>query len=171
VTLDELPHAVQILSSTGLIEPERDKPTVTEASQHRADFSYHPHAVNEQVAVHCYTDYKSDTPTGRTRKLEVYLADGDSEPDIVANYDVKFDASGKLAIPGSVTVDVPGTRLTQAFPEDTITLTYQKILNAFKKPYEQAQKDPSILTLENYKPIAQQVATIHHQWTTLMAAK
>lgn len=164
-THDELPHAVQIVAATGLIDATKDKPKVTRAEPLKVSVDYTPENVAETVTLNTYTDTLCATESGRIRKLKIYLEDGDPEADIVADYDIKFNDQGEYISGGSLWIDTPAYKLQEAFPEDTLSLMYTKIVKAIQKPWQAFQADRSILTLDRYRPIAEQVSKIHESWS------
>lgn len=163
---DELPHAIQILASTGLINPEKSEPTVTLAETCRISTQYQSLFNNAPIQVNSFLDQAYNTTSKRKRELRIYLNDGDAEPDVIVNYDVLFNRSGQLQKPGSIAIDLPDRKENEFFPENTMAKMYNVIFNAMQKKPADFEKDKTILRLQSYLPIIKQLEKIEKQWSS-----
>lgn len=168
---DELPHAIQILASTGLIDPIDSNPEVNLAEPLKVGVKYQSAFNTAPIQVNAFLDTTYNTPSKRKRELRIYLKDDDPEADIVADFDVYFDKNGQLQHPGSIqtiTVDLPTEKKISSFSENTMKLMYTTIFKAMKQNFEKFQRDPTVLTLKNYLPIIDQIRLINEAWEKQM---
>lgn len=172
----ELPHVLQILSSTGIMDfTKNNNPVVTKASQEAVAVSFNPDGIEGGVDVLAHVGKRCDTETGRMRRLEVFLDDGDPEPDVIVDYDSRFDKKGKLIRGGEVLVDVGRGKAREqriistktVYIEDMVEM-YRSILRAFKNSYAEYVRNPSVLTLERYEPLLKTISHIHGLWKDKM---
>ena len=175
--LSEMPHVVQLLSAIGFIDLEQHRPEV-KGTDTRVDVIYRPGNIAEGIHLRSDLNWhpaqmvKAHYPTWDVQKrlLKVYLGDAPNEAALVADFWIKFDRSGDVALkPGKLTLLERGqngqaTRLTRAFVDDQLLNMNRKIYAAFRQDFAHFQRDPDNLSLTRYGVVGRQLMTIESAW-------
>jgi hypothetical protein len=170
----EFPHEVEILSSTDIINFNKEQnPFIVSATRSRMDVHYYDKNIKEGIDISTDLEKKADTPSGRKFEMKVFLDDGDNKPDIITDYDVRFNnGSSECLKSGSVEVNIAQGAKTvhwkEQINENKLIQMYKRIFAAFKKPATEGDKD--ILTLKKYIPSAKQVMKAQKNWEDYMLA-
>ena len=172
----ELPHALQLLGSIGLVDFERDAPRV-DGTETLVTLAYHPPKIAEGVHICAGTDYRP--PAERKRlypgwdyqepTLKIYFDDGSDAPGLAVDFWIKFIRSGDIAIrPGLLRIRGAGHTASRYlelnFVDDQLLRMNRAIYTAFDQPFEQFQADPAVLSLARYRPIGEQLMAIQAAW-------
>ena len=180
--LSELPHAIQLLESIGLIDLARHEPDVT-GDEVCVEVVYRPANITEGIHVRASLDW---TPEDRiklqyphwdvqNRSLRVYLDDDQSEPALCVDFWVKFDRTGRFAIrPGRLILPEPArsdarNSLLMEFVDDQLLNMLRKIYTAFAQDFEEFQLDNGVLSLDRYANIGKQLMLIEQAWSGAIA--
>ena len=173
----ELPHVLQLLASIGLVDFDQHRPEVS-GTNTQVEVVYRPHNVRRGVRVRADVDWQPASSVKRKypqwdvqeRKLKIFLTDDHPEAALEVDFWIKFDRSGDAVIrPGQLTVrENIGTDQAQAlslnFVEDQLLNMNRKIYGAFGQEFRQFQNDHTILSLECYQSIGNQIMWIQHEW-------
>lgn len=161
----ELPHALQIVYSTGLTDFEDTEMSADSESQTKSRVSVNLSNVRNiegGISINSDLQMGDRLDKRRERLLKVYLDDDDPEPDIVVDYDAQFTPSGVCKKLPEICCDVKkdGKRTTWRLPivEDNLNVMYDRMLNFFQNPKTDA------LTLEGYKPVADTIGEAQQRW-------
>jgi CRP-like cAMP-binding protein len=172
----ELPHVLQLLCSTGLIDIPRDTPDVR-GTPTLVELAYHPQEIVDGVYVRAGTDYRPSPGEKRNypnwdyqlRVLKVFFDANAAEPELAIDFWIKFIRSGDIAIrPGQIRIrdagDAAPRFLELNFVDDQLLRMNRAIFAAFAQPYERFQHDPRVLSLERYRAIGEQLMAIQAAW-------
>lgn len=172
----ELPHALQLLASIGLVNIAEDIPEVT-GTETLVTLAYHPKQIVDGVYVRASTDYHPSPMTKlhypnwdyQERMLKVYFAPDSVTPELAVDFWIKFIRSGDIAIrPGQVRIYDTGQATTRQielqFVDDQLLRMNHAIYDAFAQPFEQFQGNPRVLSLERYRPIGERLMAIQEAW-------
>lgn len=161
----ELPHALQIVHSTGLTDFIDTEMTANPEEQTESRVSLNLSNVRD---VEGGISINSDLQMGdrldkkRERLLKIYLNDDDPEPDIVVDYDAQFSPDGTCQKLPEIRCDVKkhGKRTAWSLPivEDNLNVMYKRMLGFFDSKKEDA------LTLQAYKPVADTIGQAQSLW-------
>lgn len=161
----ELPHALQIVYSTGLTDFVGATMTATPDSQTESRVSVN---LSEVKGVEDGISINSDLQMGdrldkkRERLVKVYLNDDDDEPDVIVDYDAQFLPDGTCQKLPEIRCDIKkdGKRTEWSLPvvEDNLNVMYKRMLDYL----EDGKTDA--LTLEGYSPVAQNISRAQSLW-------
>ncbi|HEY1296158.1 MAG TPA: cyclic nucleotide-binding domain-containing protein [Chloroflexota bacterium] len=176
--LSELPHALQLLDTIGLVDLAHHEPEVS-GDAILVDVVYRPTNITSGVHVRASLDWtpedevKAQYPDWdvQNRSMRIYVRDGQQEPSLVVDFWVKFDRTGRFAIrPGRLIVpesDEPHARnsVVLEFVDDQLLTMLRKIYTAFHQSFQEFQRDDTILSLDRYAHVGRQLMTIEQAWT------
>lgn len=176
----ELPHALQILTTVGLIDFNKHVPEVS-GTDTMVNVIYRPQYIKQGVHIHASNDLQPDLPVKsqfplwdiQERSLKIYSSSKSLQPDLEVDLWIKFDSSGELAIrPGKLVItdtDEQGLqqRLALNFVEDQLLEMNLKIYEAFQQSFTKFQNDSRILSLQGYNSVGQQIMLIQQLWETV----
>lgn len=176
----ELPHALQLLTSIGLIDFDKHVPEVS-GTDTVVNVIYRPDNIRQGVHIQASIDmqpsphFKSNYPTWdiQERSLKIYFEGNSIQPDVEADFWIKFNRSGDVAIrPGKLVIvdaDEYGHQqiLVRNFIEDQLLQMNLKIYESFQQNFIEFQNDSRILSLERYASIGQQIMLIQHVWESV----
>ncbi|MBV6626731.1 MAG: Gfo/Idh/MocA family oxidoreductase [Rivularia sp. (in: Bacteria)] len=173
----ELPHALQLVSSIGLADLSKDIPEVS-GTDTAVNIVYRSEAIREGIHIHTNIDIKPLTYLKKQfplwdiqeRSLKIYLWENSVQPELEVDFWVKFDSSGELAIrPGKLRIldseltDKPEI-LELTFQEDQLLRMNQCIYQAFAQNAAEFNNNETVLSLEKYGSIGQQIMQIMRLW-------
>lgn len=173
----ELPHALQLLNSIGLIDFHKHLPEVS-GTDTVVNVIYRPENITQGIHIQASIDLaphplvKSRFPLWdiQERCLKIYLQKNSVEPNLKADFWIKFDRSGEVAVrPGELVIldnDEYGNqqKLTLNFVDDQLLHMNIKIYEAFQKGFIEFQNNNHILSLDRYGSIGQQIMLIQQMW-------
>ncbi len=169
----ELPHALQIIHSTGLTDFDRTILVLNPKRQSESCVNVrygNIKGVKNGIQINSDLNKGDRTDEKRERYLRVYLNDDDPEADIVADYNAEFDSEGNCTRLPSVSLDInKGGEHLEAkieIDEDNLESMYEKIFRYFK-----TGDDTDVLTLEKFQPVQEQIAVIQNIWSDIIAQK
>ena len=176
--LSELPHAIQLLDSIGLVDLAHNEPDVS-GDEILVEVVYRPANITSGIHVRASLDWtpgdkaKSQYPDWdvQNRSLRIYLRDGQQEPSLAVDFWVKFDRTGRFAVrPGRLILpesdgsDVRNSVVLE-FVDDQLLTMLRKIYAAFDQNFEEFQLDERILSLDRYAHVGKQLMAIEQAWT------
>ena len=161
----ELPHALQIVYSTGLTDfvgtqmhAKPDEQTSSRVSLDLTDVR----DVAEGISINSDLQMGDRLDKKRERLLKVYLNDDDPDPDIIVDYDAQFAPDGTCQKLPEIICDVKkgGKRTAWSLPivEDNLNVMYDRMLGFFDG------KKKDALTLQAYKPVADTIGKAQDLW-------
>ena len=161
----ELPHALQIVYSTGLTDfvgtQMRANPDEQTSSRVSLDLT-DVRDVAEGISINSDLQMGDRLDKKRERLLKVYLNDDDPEPDIIVDYDAQFAPDGTCQKLPEIICDVKkgGKRTAWRLPivEDNLNVMYDRMLGFFDG------KKKDALTLQAYKPVADTIGKAQDLW-------
>lgn len=161
----ELPHALQIVYSTGLTDFVGSTMTATPDFQTESRVSVN---LSEVKGIEDGISINSDLQMGdrldkrRERLVKVYLDDDDNEPDVIVDYDAQFTPDGICKKLPEIRCDIKkdGKRTEWRLPvvEDNLNVMYGRMLDYFENDSTDA------LTLEGYSPVAENISKAQTLW-------
>jgi hypothetical protein len=173
----ELPHALQLLASIGLLDCKTNHPKVTSTPTAVTACYDSEHApggivVKTDVDWRPHQELKQQYPENwdiQNRVLKIYLTANSHTPEIMVDFWIKFDRDGKYAIrPGFIhIIDCQETNTSPIqlqFVEDQLSKMNETIYQAFQQPYEQFQQDRHVLNVRNYLDLGKQILAIQSAW-------
>ena len=165
----ELPHALQIVYSTGLTDFDGSTMSAQPTEQTRSRVSVN---LSEVKGVEDGIYINSDLQMGdkldkrRERLLKIYLNDDDPEPDVVVDYDAQFAPDGTCQKLPEIRCDIKkdGKRSEWTLPvvEDNLNVMYSRMLDYFEDDTTDA------LTLEGYAPVARNISQAQTLWKNIV---
>lgn len=174
--LSEMPHVLQLVESTGLLDLTEYKPHVS-GTESLVEVDYFP--PNIEKGIHLKADLEFVPKKNHKRKypdwdiqirtFKVYLTAESKEPEIEVDFWIKFDRTGDVAIrPGHFLIrdenEAVHHTLGINFIDDQLLKMNYKIFESFKQDFDSFQKDPSVLTLERYNGIGHQLMVVERLW-------
>jgi len=175
----ELPHAVQLLSSIGVIDVAHDTPEVA-GTDTQVTLTYRPRHIVDGVYVRAGIDYQPSACQKRSspmwdhqeRTLNVYLESDPSVPWLMADFWMKFTRSGDIAIrPGRLRMNEPDERgpryLELQVVDDQLLTMNRAIYASFDQDFELFQRDPRVMSLDRYRAIGEHLMRIQEEWDAL----
>lgn len=172
--LCEFPHVLQILSSTGLMDFNKNsyKAKITEATKTKLALEYtNVRNISDKVEIETDLNYIGDKISDKKRLLEIYLNDDKPNPAIIVDYNVMFDSDGICIKPATINVDIQKNEKNikwawnlEKTKEDNLESMYKDIFRKFNNTDNEKYLKNRILTLENYIPIAKEVSKIQRLW-------
>ena len=175
--LSELPHAIQLLETIGLVDLAQHEPEVS-GDEVCVEVVYRPANITEGIHIHASLDWKPEEGIKsqyphwdvQNRSLKIYLDDGQVRPSLCVDFWVKFDRTGRFAIrPGRVTL--PGlasvgerSSLRMDFVDDQLLNMLTKIYAAFGQDFKGFQSDDTVLSLDRYANVGKQLMLIEQEW-------
>ncbi len=161
----ELPHALQIVYSTGITDFSDAKMTAVPEEQTDSRVSVKLQNVRDvegDISINSDLQMGDRLDKKRERLLKIYLNDDDPDPDIVVDYDAQFSPDGTCQKLPEIRCDVKkhGKRTTWRLPiiEDNLNVMYKRMLGFFDSKKEDA------LTLQAYKPVADRIGEAQQLW-------
>jgi CRP-like cAMP-binding protein len=175
--LSELPHALQLLESIGLVDLGQHEPEVR-GDEVVVEVMYRPANITEGLHVRASLDWtperwvKLQYPHWdvQNRSLRVYLDQDQTKPSLSVDFWVKFDRTGRFAIrPGRLMLPGPDSSdgrngLLLEFVDDQLLNMLQKIYAAFDQDFEEFQSDERVLSLDRYANVGRQLMLIEQAW-------
>ncbi len=162
----ELPHALQIVYSTGITDFTDAQMYVNPDEQTDSRVSVNIQNIpNVEGGISINSDLKMGDKLDKKRErlLKIYLNDDDPEPDIIVDYDAQFTPDGICKKLPEIHCDIKkhGKRTTWSLPivEDNLNVMYRRMLGFFDSKKEDA------LTLQAYKPVADKIGEAQQLWT------
>ncbi len=161
----ELPHALQIVYSTGLTDfvgthmhANPDEQTESRVSIDLTNI----HDVADGITINSDLQMGDRLDKKRERLLKIYLNDDDPEPDIIVDYDAQFAPDGTCQKFPEIICDIKkdGRRTAWRLPivEDNLNVMYERMLGFFDG------KKKDALTLQEYKPVADTIGKAQDLW-------
>ncbi|MDJ0621242.1 MAG: Gfo/Idh/MocA family oxidoreductase [Calothrix sp. MO_192.B10] len=180
----ELPHALQIITSSGLMDFEEQESQV-KGGLDEVEVIFYSEQITEGVHILSEIDMKPPFQIKRKysdwdvqeRSLKLYFSDSTTIPSLEVDFWIKFDSSGTFALrPGQIIIrdsEASGDHqlLKLNFVEDQLRNMNYKIYKAFDQDFFSFQSDASVLSLERYKTIGQQIMDIQQKWSQLSKIK
>lgn len=166
----ELPHALQIVQSSGLMNLEDAAIKMCNINQSKSAVNVSLYSKDVKKGIHINSDLQKGIHTDKRREriVKIYLNDDDKEADIIADYDAFFE-NGVCKKPASISVDIlKGNVLTKwkkEIHEDNMDKMYQSMFEAFEG------KENDALTLEKYEPIAKVIGQVQKIWSYMKKDK
>lgn len=161
----ELPHALQIVYSTGITDFDGTDMYVNPDTQTRSSVSLDLTNVSDvEGGIHINSDLKMGDRLDKKRErlLKVYLDDDDPEPDIIVDYDAQFAPDGTCQKLPEISCDLKknGKRVAWKIPilEDNLNVMYERMLGFL------GEKQSDALTLEKYQPVAENISKAQQLW-------
>lgn len=161
----ELPHALQIVNSTGITDFADTDMYADPDGQSESSVSIDLSNVkNVEGGIHINSDLKMGDRLDKKRErlLKVYLDDDDPEPDIIVDYDAQFTPNGVCQKLPEISCDIKkdGKRIAWKLPiiEDNLNVMYKRMLGYFGIEQSDA------LTLEKYQPVAESISKAQELW-------
>lgn len=173
----ELPHALQLVYSIGLVDFNQDSLEVS-GTDTEVNIVYRPEGITEGIHIHSSIDMKPSADIKnqyplwdiQERYLKIYLSENSLQPELEVDFWVKFDSWGEVAIrPGKLRIlddqftDNPEI-LELNFMEDQLLKMNQAIYKAFAQNTAEFENDNTVLSLKKYSPIGEQIMLIKELW-------
>ena len=163
--MQELPHALQIVYSTGMSDLDKIKAVLEKnlQSKSRVNVSLQNSSnITQDISINSDL-HKTDLGDKRRERLvKIYLSKNDEHAVIIADYDALFNEKGKCEKYPSISYEISDKNQakgqTLAVIEDNMDTMYETIIKRFKG------EDNNALTLDKYKPIAETLFDVHKQW-------
>lgn len=176
----ELPHALQLIASSGLMDFEEQESQV-KGNLDGVEVIFYPEQITEGVHIFSKIDLKPSLEIKRKypdwdvqeRCIKLYFSDSTTIASLEVDFWIKFDSSGAFALrPGEIIIrDDEGSGKHQIlklnFVEDQLRNMNYKIYKAFEQDFFSFQSDTSVLSLERYKAIGEQIMDIQEKWSQL----
>lgn len=167
----EMPHALQILYSTGIFDFGDEKyyldPNKQSKSAVHVEFKKVP-GIKEGITINSDLQKGDKTNLRRERLLKIYLNDDDPEADIITDYDAQFE-KGICTKPASIMVDITKdgktTKLSTEILEDNMDVMYESMFDYLRGENNNA------LTIDDYEPIAMKISQIQTDWEKALKSK
>ncbi len=160
----EMPHALQIVHSTGLMDLDDAEILMDSKKQSKSAVNVtliDKKSVKDDIEINSDLQKGDKTDLKRERVLKIYLDDDDKDADIICDYDAQFENSICTKTP-SIEVDITKNGIRRAFKkeiiEDNMDKMYENMFDYFNK------KSSDALTLEDYEPIARKISQIQALW-------
>jgi CRP-like cAMP-binding protein len=175
--LSELPHAIQLLESIGLVDLAQHQPEVS-GNEVSVEAVYRPTNITDGIHVRASLDWTPDEWVKvqyphwdvQNRSLRVYLHQDQSEPSMSVDFWVKFDRTGRYAIrPGNLILPDDRNsewrdRLRMDFVDDQLLTMLRKIYAAFDQDFSEFQSDERVMPLDRYANVGKQLMVIEKIW-------
>ncbi|NES76604.1 MULTISPECIES: Gfo/Idh/MocA family oxidoreductase [unclassified Okeania] len=178
----ELPHALQLLSSIGIIDFNNylSLPEVSGTNTF-VNAIYQVKNIQDKIYVRSNIDIqpnpaiKKEYPLWdiQERRLKIYFDQDNTQPNIEVDFWMKFDYSGDFALrPGKLIIRDDDNfnnqeQLILNIVDDQLLNMNLKIYAAFQQNFADFQNDQNILSLERYLPIGKQIMLIQNLWKSL----
>ena len=182
----ELPHALQLLSSIGIIDFNHycSLPEVSGTNTF-VNAIYQVKNIKNKVHVRSNIDMlanaaiKKEHPLWdiQERRLKIYFDEENTQPNIEVDFWIKFDYSGDFVLrPGKLIIKDNENcsnqeQLVLNIVDDQLLNMNLKIYEAFQQNFVDFQNDRNILSLERYLPIGQQIMLIQNIWKSFQEEK
>lgn len=161
----ELPHALQMVYSTGItdfkdteMKADKDKQSKSRVNIELSNVK----GIKDGITINSDLQMGDKLDKRRERLLKIYLNDDDKEPDIIADYDALFSSEGEClkrpTIEYDVTKDGERTHWKVPIEEDNLNIMYEEMFNFFEG------KENNALTLEEYTPVAEEICEAQEKW-------
>ncbi|OGI00722.1 MAG: hypothetical protein A2Y25_11670 [Candidatus Melainabacteria bacterium GWF2_37_15] len=183
--LSELPHALQILESSGLINSKLDIPHLFEASPSKVAVRYKPAGTETDIRAFVDLQAKPGELEWIDRRLDLWF-DNNKLPvklpekrpsDIRVNFNIRFDDNcqnvirkGSIKLQDWLKVLLKEDNLEFGKNEDNLQKAYKRILNKFRKQTQgsdnvnTSQQSSEVLEFSEYLPLAKQLINIQKLW-------
>ncbi len=165
----ELPHALQIIQSSGLMDLDEASIKMCNINQSKSAVNISLFSKDVKKGIHINSDLQkgANTDKKRERLVKIYLNDDDKEADIIADYDAFFE-NGECKKPASISVDILKnnvlTKWKKDIHEDNMDKMYQSMFEAFEG------RENDALTLDEYEPVARKIGQIQKMWSSTKKA-
>ena len=162
--LQELPHAAQIVYSTGITDLNKIKLVMEKYLQTKSRVNVNLQnisGIEKDITLNSDLQMKERLAKQRERLLEVYLTNSDDVLKITADYDAKFNNKGiceKLPSIQIESLNKPDIFWKYEIHEDNMEAMYEQIFN-----YIKGEKNDS-LTVSKYHPIAKFLCKVEKIW-------
>jgi len=169
----ELPHALQIVYSTGLTDFKNVKMSLDPKKQSKSRVNVKiedkKSKIEGGILINSDLNMGDKLTRQRERLLKIYLDDEDRAPDIVIDYDAKFTPSGKCIkhpyIKYDVTKDGKRVHWEKEITEDNMNVMYDKIFGYFNGDKSATR---TALTLDRYTPISNCICNVQKMWENIV---
>jgi CRP-like cAMP-binding protein len=174
--LSELPHAMQLLESIGLVDLAQHQPAVS-GDEDCVEVVYRPTNITEGIHVRASLDWTPNEQIKlqyphwdvQNRSLKVYLHQDHIDPSISVDFWVKFDRTGRFAIrPGKLTITETSSSDNNCIPidyvDDQLMNMLCKIYAAFDQERHEFQIDERVMPLDRYANVGKQLMLIEKIW-------
>lgn len=163
----EMPHALQIVQSTGLCDlngatVEMDEDEQTKSAVGATLISPD---VKGGIKIHSDLQKGDKTTLDRERVLKIYLDDEDEEADIICDYDAKFvdlKCTKKPSVSVDISKDGKRTSWKREIDEDNMDKMYESMYDYFRLGKGDA------LTIEAYEPVVRKISQIQSEWERMI---
>ena len=164
--LQELPHALQILYSTGLVKDLKSIRTVMDKklqSESRVNLKMqNVDGVREGITVNSDLKSGNKLKSNRERKVEILLDEDINKGKITADYDAVFDADGTCKKYPEIVYEYNDgptpQKISYVIKEDNINKMYEEM---FKTMNDESNRS---LTIDDYKPLAEYLSDVEAKW-------
>jgi CRP-like cAMP-binding protein len=174
--LSELPHAMQLLESIGLVDLAQHQPDVS-GDEVSVEVVYRPANITEGIHVRASLDWTPDEQIKlqyphwdiQNRSLKVYLHQNQSDPSVSVDFWVKFDRTGRFAIrPGKLTLTEHSSpdysSVLVDYVDDQLLNMLHKVYASFDQDYNEFQIDERVMSLDRYANVGKQLMSIERIW-------
>ena len=168
--LQELPHAAQIVYSTGLTDLEKIKFVMEKYLQSKSRVNVklqNVEDIEKNIKLNSDLQMKDKLQKQRERLLEIYLTDGEDILKITADYDAKFNDKGSCEKLPSIQIESLNSSdkyWKYEIYEDNMDAMYKQMFD-----YIQGKENNS-LTVTKYHPIAKFLCNIEKKWKAYTSA-
>ena len=173
--LCELPHAIQILESMGVLkEAVRDK---VKGDEYSVIVSYQSPKVRNGIHAIAEMDYQRTQAQKnlypqwdyQERTLKVFTEKDSVRPIIEVDFWIKFSRSGESVthLGKYTTYETDGSVLSHGIGEDLLMNMQTTIFEAFKDSYEVFLKNPLVMPLNRYQKVGLELLKINDLWVEL----
>ena len=167
--IQELPHALQIVYSTGLTDLKKIKLIMQKFMQSKSRVNVslkNVNGINDGISLNSDLQMGDKLKDRRERSLNIFLHNDDGvKARIFADYDARFE-NGICKKPPSLSYECTygdkKEHWEQIINEDNMNVMYEAILGAFKG-YEGEG-----LTLKLYKPIVEVLSKVQETWENIV---
>ena len=159
--LQELPHAMQIVYTSGITNLEKIKLVLKQCLQSRSCVNANiidNNLPKTSITLNTDLQMKERLNKRRERLAKIYLEKDGESALVTADYDADFYQNGTCIKRPSISFESPGLKMKFDISEDNMNVMYKSM---FK--YLQGEENNS-LTLEKYKPIAKRIFQIEELW-------
>ncbi len=165
----EMPHALQIIYSTGLSDFNGVKRVMAPEKQSKSAVNIEYQNVKGiEGGIVLNSDLRKGDACAQNRErvLKIYLNDDDNEADIITDYDAVFK-DGKPIKLGNIKVDIQkdgtSTFFQKEIKEDNLEVMYKDIFEYFK-----TGDDKAVLTLDKYAPVMAEISYAQRTWDKIV---
>lgn len=162
--MQELPHALQIVYSTGCTDLKDVEYAVNKVLQSKSRVNVDikdTEFVKDGITLNSDLQMKEKLDKNRERILKVHLERDGENVVVTADYDAVFDEKGTCLKKPSIKYenpDCPSSNWTYYITEDNMNVMYEDMFN-----YMQGAKN-NALTVKKYDPISQLLCKVQKNW-------